>query len=296
MTSPEFQTVVQMLKSQPSSKGVSFEEQRASFERLTSLLPLPPDDRLESATADGVAVEWLAHPGAAESTVLYYLHGGGYVTGSISTHRELVSRLSRSAGARSLSVGYRLAPEHPFPAAVEDAVTGYRWLLRSGVNPAGIVIAGDSAGGGLAIATLVALRDAGDPLPVAAVCLSPWVDLEGSGDSMTSRAAIDPIVEPDGVMEMARAYLGASDARTPLASPLYADLRGLPPLLIQAGTAEVLFDDSVRLAERARLAGVDVSLDVWEDMIHVWQIFAVMLPEGREAISRIGDFVRAHIA
>jgi acetyl esterase/lipase len=285
-----------MLKSQPSSKGVSFEEQRASFEKLTSLLPLPPDDRLESATADGVAVEWRTHPGASESSVLYYLHGGGYVTGSISTHRELVSRLSRAAGARSLSVGYRLAPENPFPAAVEDAVTGYRWLLRSGVNPAGIVVAGDSAGGGLAVATLVALRDAGDPLPAAAVCLSPWVDLEGSGDSMTSRVAIDPIIDPEGVMEMAKAYLGASDARTPLASPLYADLRGLPPLLIQAGTAEVLLDDSIRLAQRARLAGVGVSLDVWEDMIHVWQIFAVMLPEGREAITRIGDFVRAHVA
>jgi acetyl esterase/lipase len=191
-------------------------------------------------------------------------------------------------------VEYRLAPEHPFPAAVEDATAAYRWLLASGVRPAGIAIAGDSAGGGLTLATLVALRDAGDPLPAAAVCLSPWVDLEGIGDSMATKAAADPFVRKEMIQFMAQQYLGERSLRTPLAAPLYADLHGLPPLLIQVGTAETLLDDSTRIAERARAAGVSVTLDTWDNMIHVWQLFAPMLPEGQQAIERIGAFIREH--
>jgi len=226
--------------------------------------------------------------------VIFYLHGGGYVIGSINTHREMVARLSRASAARALAIDYRLAPEHPFPAAVDDAVAAYRWLVGSGVNPRRIVVAGDSAGSGLTMATLVALRDAGEPLPAAGVCLSPWVDQEGTGDSMSGNAAVDPIVERDGLVQMAKRYLGEAGARTPLAAPLYADLTGLPPLLIQVGAAETLLDDSVRLDARARAAGVDSTLEVWDDMIHVWHLFAGMLPEGQQAIERIGEFVKKH--
>jgi acetyl esterase/lipase len=225
---------------------------------------------------------------------MLYLHGGGYVVGSIATHRGLAGRLSQAAAARVLLVDYRLAPEHPFPAAVDDAASAYRWLLAQGIESARLVIAGDSAGGGLTIATLVALRDAGVPLPAAAVCLSPWVDLEGSGDSVTTKAAADPLVQKDMLLQLGAWYLAGADPRTPLAAPLYADLRRLPPLLIQVGTAEILLDDATRLAEKATAAGVKVTLESWEDMIHVWQLFAPMLPEGQQAIERIGVFVQQH--
>jgi acetyl esterase/lipase len=225
---------------------------------------------------------------------MLYLHGGGYVVGSIATHRGLAGRLSQAAAARVLLVDYRLAPEHPFPAAVDDAAGAYRWLLAQGIEPARLVIAGDSAGGGLTIATLVALRDAGVPLPAAAVCLSPWVDLEGRGDSVTTKAAADPLVHKDMLVQLAAWYLAGADPRTQLAAPLYADLRHLPPLLIQVGTAEILLDDAIRLAEKATAAGVKVTLEPWEDMIHVWQLFAPMLPEGQKAIEGIGVFVRQH--
>jgi monoterpene epsilon-lactone hydrolase len=195
---------------------------------------------------------------------------------------------------RALLIEYRLAPEHPFPAAVEDSVAAYRWLLKEGFDPARIAVAGDSAGGGLTVATMVKLRDENEPLPAAAVCLSPWVDMEGIGESMKTRAEVDPIVERGPLLEMAEAYLGGADPRTPLAAPLYADLKGLPPMLIQVGTAEVLLDDSTRLAEEAKKAGVDVTLEPWEDMIHIWQFFASMVPEGRDAVDRIASFIHKH--
>jgi acetyl esterase/lipase len=244
--------------------------------------------------AGGVPAEWITTPEAVDERVIYYLHGGGYIMGSINTHREMISRLSRAAGGRALAIDYRLAPENPFPAAVEDSTGAYRWLLSTGVDPARLVIAGESAGGGLTVATLVALRDAGDALPTAAVCLSPWVDLECLGESMTTKAEIDPMAHREDILELAEAYLGDTHPRTPLAAPLYADLRGLPPLLIQVGTAEVLLDDSTRLAERARSAGVDVILEPWDDMFHMWHFFAAMLPEGQQAIDRIGEFIRKH--
>jgi monoterpene epsilon-lactone hydrolase len=244
----------------------------------------------------GIPAEWVVAPDADAQCVILYLHGGGYVVGSIATHRGLAGRLSHAAAARVLLIDYRLAPEHPFPAAVEDATAAYRWLLGSGVNPARMVIAGDSAGGGLTVATLVALRDAGEPLPAAGVCQSPWVDLEGIGDSMTTKADVDPMVQRERLVQLAQCYLAGADPQTPLAAPLYADLHGLPPLLVQVGTAETLLDDATRLADRARAAGVEVSLEPWDDMIHVWQLFAPMLPEGQQAIERIGDFIRKHVA
>jgi acetyl esterase/lipase len=235
-------------------------------------------------------------PGAETGRILLYLHGGGYVIGSSNTHRDLAGRLSRAAAARVLLIDYRLAPEHPYPAAVEDATVAYRWLLRHGATPASMVIAGDSAGGGLTVAALVALRDAGEALPAAGVCISPWIDLEGIGASMTTRASVDPIVQRQGLVWFANLYLGGASPQTPLAAPLYADLHGLPPLFIHVGTAETLLDDATRLAECARAAGVEVTLEVWEEMIHVWHLFAAMLPEGQQAIERIGEYIRQRIS
>jgi monoterpene epsilon-lactone hydrolase len=295
MPSRELETVVQMLRSRPRPADQSVAEQRVEMEALASLAPIADDVQCEPVEAGGVPAEWVSTSGAADGRIIYYLHGGGYSVGSITTHRELISRLSRAAAARALAVDYRLAPEHPFPAAVEDSTAAYRWLLASGVDPAGVVIAGDSAGGGLTVATLVALRDAGDPLPAAAVCLSPWVDLEGIGESMTANAEMDPTIQREDVLTMAKDYLGGADPRTPLAAPLYADLSGLPPLLIQVGSAETLLDDSTRLAELGRSVGVDITLEPWDDVFHVWQAFALLLPEGRQAIDRIGKFVRERL-
>lgn len=296
MASEQLQMILGMLQANRSLGEPSVEEMRARMEAMTTMLPLPPDVVATPVDAGGVPAEWVTTPDIDATRVVYYLHGGGYVLGSINTHRDLAQRISRAASARVLVVDYRLAPEHPHPAAVEDSTAGYRWLLSQGVDPTRLGIAGDSAGGGLTVATLVALRDAGVRLPAAAVCLSPWVDLEGLGESMTSKASVDPIIQAEPLRRFAKMYLGKDDPRTPLAAPLYANLSGLPPMLIQVGTAETLLDDATRIAERARKAGVNVTLDPWEDMIHVWQAFAVMLPEGQQAIERIGAFIREHAA
>lgn len=296
MASEALAMVVSMMRAQKMLNEPSVAEMRAGLEAMTQMAPLPDDVRREVVSANGVPAEWVSVPDIDPGRVILYLHGGGYVIGSINTHRDLAQRLSRAARARVLLIDYRLAPEHPHPAAVDDATAAYRWLLAEGFKPGRLVVAGDSAGGGLTVATLLAVRDAGLPAPAAGVCLSPWVDLEQSGESMTSKADADPMVQRDGLSKMAAMYLNGQSARTPLASPLYADLHGLPPLLIQVGTAETLLDDSTRLAERARAAGVQTTLEPWDDMIHVWQAFAALLPEGQEAIERIGEFVRQHAA
>src|SRR5215470_7808751 len=292
MASRELTALIHLLTSRPMPENATIAERRQGFEALAAKFPVASDVTCEKVDAAGVPAEWVVAPGAAASRMLLYLHGGGYVIGSLTPHRDLAGRLSRAAAARVLVIDYRLAPEHPYPAALEDAVAAYRWLLRHGATPARTVIAGDSAGGGLTVATLVALRDAGDPLPAAGVCLSPWVDLEGIGASMTTKASVDPIVQQQGLLWFANQYLGSADPRTPLAAPLYADLHGLPPLLIHAGLAETLLDDATRLAERARAAGVNVTLETWEDMIHVWHLFAPMLPEGQQGIERVGEYIR----
>ena len=294
MASSALQTIIDTFRLLPRMEDLSIEEQRAQMEVGFKEFQLPTDVRCDPVDAGGVPAEWITTPGVLTERVIYYLHGGGYVIGSINTHREMVSRLSRAASARVLIIDYRLAPENPFPAAVDDSTAAYRWLLSAGVDPARLVIGGESAGGGLTVATLVALRDAGEPLPRAGICLSPWVDLECLGESWITKAEMDPIATRDGTLMLAKAYLGDTDPRTPLASPLYADLTGLPPLLIHVGTAECLFDDATRLADRARAAGVDVILEPWDDMIHVWHAFAAILPEGQQAIDRIGEFIRQH--
>jgi epsilon-lactone hydrolase len=280
----------------PPSDSLTVAERRAQYERAETAFPIPPEVKVERVTAPIVPAEWLRPPSAAAGRVVLYLHGGGYVIGSPRSHRHLAAAIAGAAGTSALSLDYRLAPEDPFPAAVDDAVAAYRWLLEQGTSPEHVVIAGDSAGGGLTVATLVALRDARVPLPAGGVCISPWVDLTFSGHSYQTKAAADPIVRRPGIDEMARAYLGTTDPRTPLASPVFADLRGLPPLLIHVGSDEVLLDDAVQLAERAKAAGVPATLEVWDRMIHVWHWFLPMLEEAETAIQTIGRFCRTRMS
>ncbi|MGH2504886.1 MAG: alpha/beta hydrolase, partial [Ktedonobacterales bacterium] len=237
---------------------------------------------------------WLAPVGAHSGAVVYYLHGGGYTFGSMITYRDLLERLTRQTQTRALYLDYRLAPECPFPAAVEDALAGYRWLLEQGAQPERIVIAGESAGGGLALATMLAARDAGLPLPAGAALLSPWTDLTGCSDTAITRADVDPMLVGAHIASGGQRYLAGADPHNPLASPLFADLRGLPPLLIHVGDCEVLLDDSRKLAERARQVGVAVTLRVWDGMFHAFPIFT-FLPEAREAVDEMAEFVTARV-
>lgn len=295
MTESELRALVQLLRERGRPETPTVEEMRARYALLGQRFPAPQGAVRETVRAPDRPAELVAAPGADPARQILYLHGGGYVIGSPDTHRNLAYALSQAAGAAVLLLDYRLAPEHPFPAAVEDAVAAFRWLLARGADPGRLAIAGDSAGGGLTVAALVALRQEGAPLPACGVCISPWVDLEGTGASMRAKAAEDPVIWPEVIDWFAGLYLAGADPRLPLAAPLHADLRGLPPLLIQVGTAECLLDDAVRLAERARAAGVPVELDAAENMIHVWHMFAPILSEGREAIARAGAFVRRHV-
>jgi monoterpene epsilon-lactone hydrolase len=291
MTVQELNSLLGLLTSRPKPLDPTPEMLRERFDKLADFLPSPDDLIYEPVDADGVPGAFISAPGADVSRCVYYLHGGGYVIGSVATHRILAYDLSKASGVRVLSMEYSLAPEHPFPAGLEDAVAGYKWLLQSGIAPEHIAIAGDSAGGGLAVATLLALRDRGIPLPAAAVCFSPWVDLEGAGESMSSRADVDPMVQKAGLLWYTGLYMAGGDPRDPLASPLHGALSGLPSMLIQVGDCETLLDDATRLAERLRAAGVPVELDVWDRMIHVWQLFAPILSEGRDAIDKAGVFI-----
>jgi monoterpene epsilon-lactone hydrolase len=295
MSLQQLETLVQMLRAQPVAQP-TIEGMRAAVEQMVQGFPPSPDVKAEKTKAGNVNAEWVTAPGADANRAILYLHGGGYVAGSINSHRDLAGRLSRAAQARVLVIDYRLAPEHPFPAAVDDAVAAYRWMLAQGLKPNRIAVAGDSAGGGLTAATLVAIRDAGLQTPAAGVCISPWTDMEGIGESMTTKAAVDPMVQKATIVNLAKVYLAGKDPRTPLAAPIYADLKGLPPLLIQVGGNETLLDDAVRLADRARKTGVAVTLEPWDNMVHVWHLFAPMLDEGQKAIDRIGEFVRKQAA
>lgn len=289
MPSPELAALIETMRAQPRPLDAETAEVRKNFDLMGSMSPMPDGVRCEAVDAGGVPGEWIT-PALADDRTILYLHGGGYVIGSIGSHRAMVARIAIAARARALAIDYRLAPEHPYPAAVDDATAAYRWLRAQGVEPARSVIAGDSAGGGLTAATLLALRDAGDPLPGAALCISPWLDLTCTSETMRTKAADDVVLTPERLRAWARDYLGDGDRLAPLASPLYGDLSGLPPLLVQVGTAEVLLDDSVTFAERAHAAGVDVTLEPWEEMIHIWHIF-FMIPEAQQAIDRAGAWL-----
>lgn len=254
---------------------------------------LPAGTSIRPSRIAGLPCEWI-HAGANQSArVILYLHGGGYVLGGCATHRNIAARLAVSAEARAIVPEYRLAPEHRFPAAIEDCVAAYEALLRQGIAPSSLVVAGDSAGGGLVAALLLSLRDTHRPLPALAVHISPWVDLTLSGESYRSRADLDPIERVVPLRRMVECYLGGADPTAPLASPAFGDLGGLPPLLIQAGDHEVLLDDAVRLARKARAAAVDVELQTWPEMWHGWHLSSPVLPEANEAIAQIGAYIRA---
>jgi monoterpene epsilon-lactone hydrolase len=296
MTTAQLDSLITLLRSRPAPETPEVAEVRARFEKMGEFLGGAPDGKCEKVDAGGVPAEWVTAPGCDPARAVLYLHGGGYVIGSINTHRRLAYDISAASGARVLVIEYRLAPEHPFPAAIEDAAKAWRWLLQQGFAASRLAIAGDSAGGGLTLATLVNLRDQKLGLPACAVAISPWVDLEGVGTSITGRAAQDPMVQKDGLLWMAGLYLNGKDAKTPLAAPLHADLKGLPPILVQVGTAETLLDDATRIAEKLHAAGVDVRLAIWPNMLHVFPLFAPILSEGRDGCLEIGSFIRSRIA
>ena len=246
---------------------------------------------MEPIRAGSVSAEWFSQPSSDPDRVVLYFHGGGYSTGSINSHRDFLARLCIASGMRVLAADYRLAPEHPFPAPLEDSLAVYRWLIEEqGIHPDRIVMGGESAGAGLTLATLVSVRDDELPLPAGAVLISGWFDLDSRSTSMQFNRHYD-FVTRLGIRAMAKRYAPPSEHSNPLVSPVHAEMRGLPPLLIQVGAAETLLDDSLRVTESARRQGVEVKLEVWPDMIHAWHVFAPMLEEGRQAIDRIGEFV-----
>jgi acetyl esterase/lipase len=286
----------QLLRDGPLDLGGNVKEQRIIFDEMMGAIPVPADVTTSSGRVGGIPVVNIDVDGAETEHVILYFHGGAYAIGTAAASVGLASDLGRRAGMRVVSVDYRLAPEHPYPAALEDAEAAYRGLLEGGLSPSAIAVAGESAGAGLVAATLVALRRAGLPQPAAAVMMSPWVDLTMSGDSVSEKAARDPALTPDGLKRRATDYVGAGDPADGLLSPLFADLRGLPPLLVQAGSHEILLDDATRLAARAAAADVAVTLQVTPEVPHVFQAFASMLDEGAAALDDAGDFLRAHLA
>jgi acetyl esterase/lipase len=266
---------------------MSLDEQRAAIEASTR--PFPDGTEVIAVDANGVPCEWVRVPGADRLRTVVALRGGGYCLGSLSSNRHFCGLLSEHASARVLNVGFPNAPEQPFPAALDATLTAYRWLVAGGADPRTIVLAGNSAGGGLVLAGLLALRDAGDPLPAAAVALSPWTDLAASGDSIRRNAATEVLLDPTGVLETARQY--ADDLTHPYVSPLYGDLHGLPPLLLHVSDAEILLDDARRVAEKARAAGVDVTLEIVEGVPHVWHLFSELLPEADASLEHLGGWI-----
>ena len=294
----EIAEIKKAIAQNPPTAG-SFEDRRARWEPLfRKICPIPTGTLVASIAAGGPRGEWVTAAGVSttEPRILFYIHGGGFTAGTSAAYRGLSSHLSAATGCRVLAVDYRWAPEAPFPAALDDCVAGYRWLVAAGgAAPRKLALAGDSAGGNLVVAMLLALKQAGDELPAAGVCLSPIFDLALTGDSVSTRAARDPMILASSLEKCSSAYRGNCDPRNPLMSPLYGDLSGLPPLLLQCGSEEMLRDDSVRLAVKAKAAGVDVTFEEWEEMVHVWHLFADRLADGRKALARVGEFVRAHI-
>jgi acetyl esterase/lipase len=293
MSDTEIGALREKLASRPRSDD--YRQRRKDMDAGFSQYGIARDVTVEPVSANGVRAEWTSTPRDDRDAALLYVHGGGYVIGSLDSHRHLVSEAGRAAKAWALALDYRLAPEHPFPAAVDDAVSGYRYLLSRGIRPGRIAIAGDSAGGGLVVTAMLAIRDAGLAQPACGWCISPWVDMEGIGETMSTKEAADPTVQKAGLLEMAGLYLGGANPRSPLAAPIYADLTGLAPLLIQVGAVETLLDDAIRLAKVAGAADVRVDLQIWPEMVHVWHLFHPELKAGRRAIEQGGDYVRACI-
>ncbi|SFG92664.1 alpha/beta hydrolase fold domain-containing protein [Streptomyces mirabilis] len=294
MTQQQRQALDELLRHAPFDIGGELGEQRALFHEMIASVPLPEDVTATPGRLGGIPVVTVETPGADSSSVVLYFHGGAYALGSAGDSVGLAADVARRVGVRAVSVDYRLAPEHPFPAAVDDAVAAYRALLADGTPSSEVAFVGESAGGGLVVATLVALKEAGLPQPSSAVVFSPWADLTLSGDSLTGKADVDPALTAKGLQIRARGYLGETDPATPLASPVFADLTGLAPLLIQVGSHEILLDDAVRLAARAADHDVAVELQVWPHVPHVFQGFAALLDEADAALTSAAVFTRAH--
>jgi monoterpene epsilon-lactone hydrolase len=282
------------LRMKPLSKGgTDVAKARAATSKPAVAARIPPGWRIRPSTVPGLEGEWIEPDGGSmPGRTLLYLHGGGYFFCSPETHRPITIALATRAEARVFSLDYRLAPEHPYPAAIEDAVAAYRALIAQGIPAQHIVIGGDSAGGGLTLATLLSLRAAGEALPAGAILFSPWTDLAGTGETLVSNDRSDVMFHGNGITAGAANYLGSTPATDPLASPLYADLAGLPPLFLQASGAEVLLSDSTRLVEKARAAGVTVESEIWPRLPHVWQIFSPFVPEARAALAKAAEFLR----
>lgn len=264
---------------------------RKTWHSAANVLWTPRQVTIEQDNVHGLNAEWLTPKGCPDDKLLLYLHGGAYVMGNCATHRQMVSYIAKYSGIKALLPEYRLAPEHPFPAAVDDAVGLYRSLLANGYSASNIVIAGDSAGGGLTVATMLSLRDAHIPLPAAACLLSPWLDLAATGESMTTRAKKDPWFQPEDMSIVAAYYCRPDQIRNPLVSPVYTDLSGLPPLYIQVGEDEILLSDSTRAAEKVKAAGGEVEIEIWPGMWHVFQAFLHQVPESKKAVKKIGAYV-----
>ena len=293
MAPTEIDAIREMLGSKP--RPTDWAARRQRLDQVGSILPIADDVRVEAVDLGGVPGEWSDVPGAEDSRVLLFFHGGGYCSGSIVSHRRMVTEAGRKAGCRTLAVDYRLAPEHPFPAALEDALKAWRFLREHGIAAGDIAVSGDSAGGGLTVALLENLRDAAMELPGCAWLVSPWTDLTLSGSTLASKEAVDPIIHEGYLRELVEAYLPEGmDPRDPRVSPLFANLSGLPPLLIQVGSEEALLADATRFASAAGAAQVAVTLEVWPHMIHAWPLWNARLEAGREALAHAGAFIRQH--
>lgn len=295
MSKQQRDTLDQMLRHGTLDLGGEIVEQRRIFAELMSYVPLAADVRVEPAILGGVPVEIITIDGIETDGTVLYFHGGAYAIGSAALSAGLASEVARRSGARVVSVDYRLAPEHPYPAAVDDAVAAYRALLDSGIPADKVVFAGESAGGGLALAALLTVVEAGLPRPAAVYVASPWADLTTSGSSMTTKAAADPSVTPEGLRIRSKDYAGTVDPAEHRLSPVFADLTSFPPMLIQVGGNEVLLDDATRLANRAATDGVSVTLEVTPDVPHVFVSFAGMLDEADSALDNAGRFLSAHL-
>ena len=286
----ELEQLEAMLRARPAT--LSHEQRRAAYDALGDLFPLAADVTVEQAQAHGVPAEWTSTPVAAASEVILYLHGGGYAWGSLKSHRHLVSELGRAAAMRTLALDYRLAPEYPFPQALEDAVSGFRFLLDLGLHPQQIAVAGDSAGAGMAVALLVHLKELGISQPACALLLSPWVDMTVTAESYSRNAKRDPVLNRAIMQFLAEQYLGKQPRETPLASPIFADLSGIAPLTIFVGSTEALLDDAIALTRAAGLADVRVRLEIWPNMFHIWPNYHPVLVQGRQGVVEAGKLLR----
>jgi acetyl esterase/lipase len=294
MAQTEIDVIRALLASKP--RPVGWSERRQRLDEVGSIWPVADDVRLAAADVRGVPAEWSSVPGSDPSRLVLFFHGGGYCSGSIRSHRRMVSELGRAAAMRTLAIGYRLAPENPFPAALEDAISAWRYLRDEGIAAAHIAVAGDSAGGGLTIALINKLREDAEELPGCAWLVSPWVDLTMSGSTMTSKDAVDPLIHKTYLEELAGAYVPtAMDRADPRISPVFGELKGFPPTLIQVGSAETLLADAVRFVGAAGSADVAVTLEIWPHMIHAWHLWNAQLEAGRRALASSGAFIRAHL-